>query len=87
MNILKERKGRIMPIQFGFECHDGWYYLIDNLMGSIQKHIKSNCPDKPLPDPGDTIGMIINDVPIHMGDHNKREIKKILKKVLKYLED
>jgi len=36
---LKEHRKMIMPMQFGIECGDGWYFLIDNLMSTIQNHI------------------------------------------------
>jgi len=45
---LKDHKGPIIPIQFGFECGDGWYWLISNLMESIHSHCKNN--DKPIPE-------------------------------------
>jgi hypothetical protein len=38
---LKEHKGPIIPIQFGFECSEGWFTILDELMSSIQHHIKS----------------------------------------------
>lgn len=38
---LKEHKGPIIPIQFGFECGDGWFTILDELMASIQNHIKN----------------------------------------------
>ena len=38
---LKDYEGPIMPIQFGFECGDGWYVLIESLMDSINSYIKS----------------------------------------------
>jgi len=38
---LKDYKGPLIPIQFGFECGDGWYVLIDSLMESIYNHIES----------------------------------------------
>ena len=39
---LKEHEGPIIPIQFGFECHDGWYWLIDTLMDTISSYCKNN---------------------------------------------
>ena len=45
---LRDHKGPIIPIQFGFECGDGWYWLISNLMGEIHNHCKSN--KKPYPE-------------------------------------
>jgi hypothetical protein len=47
---LKNYKGPIMPIQFGFECGDGWYVLIDALMDTINSYIKSKetYPDKQI---------------------------------------
>ena len=38
---LKEYKGPLMPISFGFECGDGWFVLLDELMGEIQNHVKN----------------------------------------------
>jgi hypothetical protein len=38
---LKDHKGPIIPIQFGFEVEDGWYWLISNLMSNIHMHYKS----------------------------------------------
>jgi hypothetical protein len=37
---LMKQKQIVLPMQFGFECGDGWYWLLDHLMGSIQWHIK-----------------------------------------------
>lgn len=40
---LKEYNGDIiLPMQFGIECRDGWYWLLDNLMGTIQSYIDNN---------------------------------------------
>lgn len=36
---LEDHKGPIIPIQFGFECGDGWYMLLDELMANIKNHI------------------------------------------------
>lgn len=38
---LKDHKGPIIPIQFGFECGNGWFVLLDELMSEIQNHIKN----------------------------------------------
>jgi hypothetical protein len=38
---LKDYEGPLMPIRFGFECNDGWYFILDSLMDSIQRHINS----------------------------------------------
>lgn len=38
---LKEYKGPMMPISFGFECGDGWFVILDELMANIQSHIKN----------------------------------------------
>ena len=38
---LKENKEVITPIKFGFECGDGWYNLINTLMGCIYQHIEN----------------------------------------------
>jgi hypothetical protein len=39
---LKGYSGPIIPIQFGFEVGDGWYWLLDNLMENIQNYCKWN---------------------------------------------
>jgi hypothetical protein len=36
---LLAQKEMVLPIQFGFECGDGWYMLLDELMSEIQNHI------------------------------------------------
>jgi hypothetical protein len=36
---LLNQKEMVIPIQFGFECGDGWYMLLDELMGEIKNHI------------------------------------------------
>ena len=42
-DYLKEYKGdMILPMQFGIECGNGWYWLLDNLMDSIQGYIDGN---------------------------------------------
>ena len=55
---LKDHKGPIIPIQFGFECGDGWFMLLNELMGDIQNHIKNeallcspnqHAPKNPIP--------------------------------------
>jgi hypothetical protein len=38
---LLNQQTMVLPIQFGFECGDGWYMLLDELMGEIQNHIKN----------------------------------------------
>ena len=45
---LKNHKSTdpITPIQFGFECDDGWYWLLDNLMETIESYIKNNSTKK-----------------------------------------
>lgn len=35
-----------LPICFGFECGDGWYWLLDNLMFTIDSYIKNNSKRK-----------------------------------------
>lgn len=37
---LKDYKGPIMPMSFGFECGDGWYFILDNLLEQCQDKIK-----------------------------------------------
>lgn len=41
-DYLKDHKGPIIPIQFGLECGDGWYWLLDQLMNSIYLYCKNN---------------------------------------------
>jgi len=39
MNDVQEllnQKEMVLPIQFGFECGDGWYVLLKTLLGSIE---------------------------------------------------
>jgi hypothetical protein len=36
---LKDYKGPLMPIYFGFEHGDGWYFIIDSLMSTIKNII------------------------------------------------
>jgi len=36
---LHEQKSIVVPMQFGFECNDGWYVILDELMGNIKNHI------------------------------------------------
>jgi len=38
---LKEYKGPLMPISFGFECGDGWFVILNELMGNIKNHIEN----------------------------------------------
>lgn len=39
VKLLKQEE-MVIPIQFGFECGNGWYVLLDTLMEEIQQHIK-----------------------------------------------
>jgi hypothetical protein len=34
------------PLMFGIECDDGWFTLLDILMGNIKNHLHWNCEDK-----------------------------------------
>jgi hypothetical protein len=36
---LLNQKEMVLPIQFGFECGDGWYMLLKSLMSSIEWHL------------------------------------------------
>jgi hypothetical protein len=38
---LLNQKEIVLPIQFGFECEDGWYMILDNLMSEIANHIEN----------------------------------------------
>jgi hypothetical protein len=39
---LSQQKEIVEPMQFGIECNDGWYWIIDNLMECIYKYCKDN---------------------------------------------
>jgi len=41
IKLLKQEE-MVLPIQFGFECGDGWYGILDTLMGEIQNYIKNH---------------------------------------------
>lgn len=36
---LLNQKEIVLPIQFGFECGDGWYMLLETLLRSIESHL------------------------------------------------
>jgi len=38
---LLKQKEMIIPIQFGFECGDGWYVILDTLMDNIAWHLEN----------------------------------------------
>lgn len=38
---LLNQEEMVLPIQFGFECGDGWYMLLDELMADIENRIKN----------------------------------------------
>jgi hypothetical protein len=38
---LLHQEEMVLPIQFGFECGDGWYMLLDELMFEIKNHISN----------------------------------------------
>jgi hypothetical protein len=38
---LLNQKEMVLPIQFGFECGDGWYMLLDELMDEIRNHLEN----------------------------------------------
>lgn len=44
---LIEQKDIVYPIQFGFECGDGWYWLLDQLMNTIYKYCELNHKEFP----------------------------------------
>ena len=46
---LKTYDGPLMPMVFGFEHDDGWYDLLDKLMGDIMSHYKQLPEDKKWP--------------------------------------
>jgi len=39
---LSNQKQMVEPIQFGIQCGDGWYWLLNNLMNSIYNYQKYN---------------------------------------------
>ena len=41
-DYLKPHEGPIIPIQFGIDTDNGWYWLLDNLMSDIKDYTKSN---------------------------------------------
>ena len=42
---LKNEEPLIRPMEFGFECGDGWYTIIEGLMRSIQTYIQTEKKD------------------------------------------
>lgn len=46
--IFRDRHAdmKVTAMCWGFECDDGWYWLIDNLCESIQSYIDNNKPNK-----------------------------------------
>lgn len=36
---LLNQEEMVLPIQFGIECGDGWFMLLEQLMGSIESHL------------------------------------------------
>lgn len=36
---LLNQKEMVLPIQFGFECGDGWYMLLEQLLENIEHHL------------------------------------------------
>jgi len=47
VNKLLNQEKIVLPMQFGFECGDGWYWLLDQLMDTIYSYCKNN--NKPVP--------------------------------------
>jgi len=47
INLLVNQGELVIPIQFGFECKDGWYWLINNLMANIYNYCEWNKIDVP----------------------------------------
>lgn len=45
-SYLKDYSGPVIPIQFGFECGDGWYDLLNSLMGQIKSYTEYNIKRK-----------------------------------------
>lgn len=40
--LKEDKSGLVQPMNFGIECGDGWYWILDNLMGSILHYQKYN---------------------------------------------
>jgi len=38
---LLKQKEMVVPMQFGFECEDGWYVILEALMGQIKWHLEN----------------------------------------------
>jgi hypothetical protein len=38
---LTKQKEMVIPIQFGFECGDGWYVILDTLFANIAWHLEN----------------------------------------------
>ena len=38
---LASQESIVVPMQFGFEVGDGWYMLLDELMGDIKNHVEN----------------------------------------------
>jgi len=39
---LSKQKKMVVPMQFGFECGEGWYFILDSLMGTIKSYIDNH---------------------------------------------
>lgn len=39
---LSKQKKIVVPMQFGFEVGDGWYFILNSLMGTIKNYIDSH---------------------------------------------
>ena len=83
---LKEYRGPVIPMQFGFECGDGWYDLLDNLMEQITSYTKYNgkrnrIKNKYIRFIYNFIGDISNKLPHKYSKHLLKLRKKIDKKV------
>lgn len=86
-DYLKEYKGdMILPMQFGIECGNGWYWLLDNLMESIQGYIdgnayKSRIKNKYVRSFTKNLNKIIDILPYK----HLKFLRKYLRKLLNYI--
>lgn len=84
-DYLKKYSGPVIPIQFGFECGDGWYDLLDNLMEQITSYTKHNgkktrIKNKQIRFIYNYIGDISNKLPHKYSKHLLKLRKNISKK-------
>jgi hypothetical protein len=78
---LLNQKDIVLPIQFGFECGDGWYILIDELMDSIKAYINSHNESQKYHPKNKIIGNVIKALRI------KCKYKSFMYKTFDYIYD